>query len=93
MNLEERVKKYRSLTEKALKKISIKNNLSFSEKKKAQQLIKMANDYFSDACFFEKQKNFDLSLAAFSYAHAWLDAGVKLKLLDGKEDSGLFTLP
>ncbi|MBS3057208.1 MAG: DUF357 domain-containing protein, partial [Candidatus Diapherotrites archaeon] len=33
------------------------------------------------------------ALAAFSYAHAWLDAGVRAKLLDARGDDNLFTLP
>ncbi|HYA10477.1 MAG TPA: DUF357 domain-containing protein, partial [Thermoplasmata archaeon] len=34
----------------------------------------------------------DRALAAVSYAHGWLDAGVRLGLLDGGGDASKFTL-
>ena len=34
-----------------------------------------------------------LALPAYSYAHAWLDAGVRAGLLDAQGDDRLFTLP
>ncbi len=91
--LEKRVKKYHSLTEKALAMASIKKGLSIADEGKARQLLKMAKDYFSDAEHFERQGKLSLALAAFSYAHAWLDAGVRIGLLDGKNNDQLFTLP
>ena len=33
------------------------------------------------------------AFGAINYAHAWIDAGVKLRLLDGHGDDELFTLP
>lgn len=33
------------------------------------------------------------AFGAINYAHAWIDAGVKLRLLDGHGDDVLFTLP
>jgi uncharacterized protein len=91
--LQEKVWKYHSLTEKALQKVAEKKGLDSQQKKQAHNLREMAKNYFSDACHFEENKEQVLALAAFSYAHAWLDAGVKLGLLDGKEDDQLFTLP
>ena len=52
----------------------------------------MARNYYSDAGHFGKQGDMLLALAAYSYAHAWLDAGVRAGILDGKGDSRLFTL-
>ena len=33
------------------------------------------------------------AFGAINYAHAWIDAGVKIGWLDGHEDDVLFTLP
>jgi len=93
MGLEKLVKKYHSLTEKALGRVSIKKGLSVPEQEKAMQLLEMAKNYFSDAKHFEREGRLETALAAFSYAHAWLDAGVRLGFLDGKKDDKLFTLP
>jgi len=88
----EKVEKYEKLTARALKEIKIKKGLSEKDKKIAEDFLSMANNYFNDAKFFSKQKNLLTSLAAFSYAHAWLDAGVRARLFDATDDQ-LFTLP
>ncbi|MDO8537546.1 MAG: DUF357 domain-containing protein [archaeon] len=90
--LKEKLKKYKSLTSKALKKIRLNYSLSLKEKKIAQDFIGMADAYFKDAKYFEKQKDLLTALAAFSYAHAWLDAGVRAGLLDAQGDDTLFVL-
>lgn len=91
--LAERVKKYRQLTEKALKKTSIAAKQGSQEYAIAADFITMAQNYFNDAKHFEGKGEMLLALAAYSYAHAWLDAGVRARILDGKNDSKLFTLP
>ena len=91
--LSERVKKYHALTEDALKKVSIRAEKGTRDFAIAEDFLSMANNYFSDARHFKKDGKLLLALAAFSYAHAWLDAGVRAKVLDGKNDNRLFTLP
>ncbi|MDD5148145.1 MAG: DUF357 domain-containing protein [Candidatus ainarchaeum sp.] len=91
--LSEKVRKYRLLTGAALKKISIRADKGTREFEIAEDFLEMANNYFNDARHFEKEGKLLVALAAFSYAHAWLDAGVRSKILDGKNDSALFTLP
>ncbi|MCR4335033.1 MAG: DUF357 domain-containing protein [archaeon] len=86
-NIEEKVSKYRELTKKALKKVGIIDN------EKGNELLEMARDYFNDAQHFEKEGKLFTALAAYSYAHAWIDAGVRLGFLDGKNDDQLFVLP
>lgn len=93
VGLREKVSHYQALTEKALKKISIKKGVSKKEKRIALDFLEMVKNYFSDAKHFEEKGELATALAAFSYAHAWLDAGVRAKLLDGKNDDKLFTLP
>lgn len=87
-----KVEKYRKLTEKALSLVLIKaeeGTLGFSV---GQDFLAMAQNYFADGTFFEKKGDFLNALAAYSYAHAWLDAGVRAKLFQAEDDK-LFTLP
>ncbi len=91
--LKEKVAHYHKLTEAALKKVFLKKNLQEKEKTIALDFLEMANNYFSDAKHFEQKKDFATALAAFSYAHAWLDAGVRAGLFDAQGDDKLFTLP
>ena len=53
----------------------------------------MAQNYLSDGRHFEQKGEHAVALASYSYAHAWLDAGVRAGFLDGKNDDRLFTLP
>jgi hypothetical protein len=56
-------------------------------------MLKMADDYAFDAKHFLKIGDHVRAFGAINYAHAWIDAGVKLGLLDGHGDDVLFTLP
>jgi hypothetical protein len=87
------LKRYRQLTQKALGKVSIAASKGSREFATAADFIAMAQNYFNDAKHFEGKGKKLLALAAYSYAHAWLDAGVRAKILDGKKDDRLFTLP
>lgn len=91
--LKEKVAKYAALTEKALGKIKIMQNLSAERLAIANDFLEMARNYFSDAKHFAEKGDLLTALAAYSYAHAWLDAGVRAKLFDAGNDSKLFTLP
>ncbi len=53
----------------------------------------MADDYTFDANHFLNSGDLVRAFGAINYAHAWIDAGVKLGLLDGHGDDVLFTLP
>lgn len=55
-------------------------------------LLGMARAYLADARHFLEKGDVDRALAAVSYAHGWLDAGVRLGLLDGGGDEDRFTL-
>jgi len=90
--IEEKVEKYAELTNRALKEIKLKKKLSEKENAIAQDFLSMAKNYYSDALFFKKEKKLLTSLAAFSYAHAWLDAGVRAGIFEATDDQ-LFTLP
>jgi uncharacterized protein len=57
----------------------------------AEDLLAMARAYLSDAEAFRARGDLDRALAAVSYAHGWIDAGVRLGLLDGGDDDVRFT--
>ncbi len=90
--IKERCDKYFKLTEKALGKIEILSKLKEKDRKIAEDFLDMCSRYLSDAKHFYEKGDYILALGAVSYAHAWLDAGVRAGLLDGKGDDKLFTL-
>ena len=57
----------------------------------SDDFLSMARAYLSDAEHFERTGDRDRALAAVSYAHGWIDAGVRLGLLDGGSDDVRFT--
>jgi uncharacterized protein len=86
---EEKLKKYLELTSKALKKI--KKKIIQGKEKESKEIIEMAENYLSDAKYFESKKDFVNSFAAINYAHGWIDAGVRLEIFNVK-DNKLFTI-
>ena len=93
IQLREKVARYHTITKQALEKIGMKARKGTKEHAIALDFLSMARNYFNDAAHFEKNGELLLALAAYSYAHAWMDAGVRAGILDGKEDDRLFTLP
>ncbi|MCI4330286.1 MAG: DUF357 domain-containing protein [Thermoplasmata archaeon] len=57
----------------------------------SEDFLSMARAYLSDAHHFRSKGDLERALAAASYAHGWLDAGVRLGLLDGGDDDVRFT--
>ncbi|MFA5357735.1 MAG: diphthine synthase [archaeon] len=90
--LEEKVEKYEALTKKALAEIIFEKEISEKERKMGEAFLEMAKNYFSDGKHFKEKGDFLTALASFSYAHAWLDAGVRAKIFHAEDDQ-LFTLP
>lgn len=89
----EKIEHYKSLTGRAIQKVKIIAPKASDGFKTAADYLSMAQNYYKDAIHFYEKKEYLTSLAAFSYAHAWLDAGVRAKLFDAGNDDQLFTLP
>ncbi len=85
----EKIKKYFNLTEPALKKV--KKNIIKGKEKQAEEIIKMVENYLSDAHHFEGKEDLINTFAAINYAHGWLDCGVRLGIFD-VDDNRLFTV-
>jgi hypothetical protein len=71
--------KYLGMTEEALGKVKILD-------KKGKELVKLAKCYFSDAKHFKEKKDLENAMIAVCYAHAMLDAGVRIGVLEGKDN-------
>jgi len=85
----EKLKKYFSLTDKALK--IVKKVIIKGKEEQAKEIIEMVSNYLSDARYFEKNKDFVNAFAAINYAHGWIDSGVRLDIFKVK-DNKLFTI-
>jgi hypothetical protein len=58
----------------------------------AADFEEMARSYLEDGRHFRADGDLVNALAAFSYGHAWLDAGARLGLFDVPSDGHLFTI-
>ena len=86
------VKKYIALTEAAREKAT-PAKLSEENSEKLSSMIRMCDDYLSDAKYFMQNGDMVRAFGAINYAHAWIDAAVRIGFMDGKGDDNLFTLP
>ena len=88
----EKVEKYLALTAEARAKAT---PIEASEEDVARldSMMRMCDDYQSDAKHFLEQGDLVRAFGAINYAHAWIDAAVRIGLMDGHGDDRLFTLP
>ena len=89
----ERVQRYLDLTARARAKATPIPEEGTEAWSNVERLLRMADDYASDAAHFLNTGDLVRAFGAINYAHAWIDAGVRLRLLDGHDDDVLFTLP
>jgi hypothetical protein len=90
---EERVLHYLDVTKRARQKATPLHSEGSDQSAQLTIMMRMADDYCSDAHHFLKIGDRVRAFGAINYAHAWIDAAVKLRLLDGHGDDVLFTLP
>lgn len=89
--LRDRLTRYFTLTGKALEKVRPAPPGRSFLRKGADDVLAMARSYYEDAKHFEQEEDLPRALAAVTYAHGWIDAGVRLGLLDGGDDDQTFT--
>lgn len=89
----DRVEHYLDITRRAREKATPIPEPDSLEGGQLQIMLRMADDYASDAQHFLGIGDLVRAFGAINYAHAWIDAGVKLGWLDGHGDDVLFTLP
>ena len=90
---EEKLNHYIDLTKRARAKATPIHEEGTKQAEQLAIMMRMADDYSSDAQHFMDIGDYVRAFGAINYAHAWIDAGVKLRLLDGHGDDVLFTLP
>lgn len=88
--LKARAEKYLKLEEEALLKISIAVPADSSLYTIAEDFMRMAKDYYSDAKSFIAKGDYINCISAVNYSYGWLDAGVRLGILSGSGDHRLF---
>ena len=83
--------RYLALTREALERVRLGSPRRSFLATAGEDFLAMARAYLADAEVFRARGDPDRALAAVSYAHGWIDAGVRLGLLDGGEDDVRFT--
>jgi len=88
----EKVEQYLALTAEARAKATpiAKTDVDAA---RLTSMMRMCDDYQADAKHFLEQGDLVRAFGAINYAHAWLDAAVRIGLMDGHGDDRLFTLP
>ncbi|MBW2989779.1 DUF357 domain-containing protein [Candidatus Woesearchaeota archaeon] len=87
---QEKLKKYISITGKAIELAKKSGNRSVL-KEERKDCLDMIERYFSDALHFRDKGDFVNAFAALNYAHGWLDACARIGIFD-VHDSKLFTM-
>lgn len=88
----EKVEKYLKLTAEARAKATPIAE-SQEDIRRLDSMMRMCDDYQADAKHFLESGDLVRSFGAINYAHAWIDAAVRIGLMDGHDDDRLFTLP
>ena len=89
----EMVERYLALTAKARAKATPLIEDGSDDAAKLVDMLRMVDDYSSDARHFMEAGDLVRAFGAINYAHAWLDAAVRIGFLDGHGDDQLYTLP
>jgi hypothetical protein len=88
----ERIEGYLSLTSEARVKATPATE-NPEDEIRLRTMLGMCDDYVADARHFMESGDLVSAFGAINYAHAWLDAAVRIGLMDGHGDDRLFTLP
>lgn len=75
----EKIDRYISITDKSIGGVKAID-------KKGDEVLDMASRYLSDAKHYREKGDFVTSFGSVNFAHGWLDAGVRLGLLEAKEE-------
>ena len=91
-DLEEKTNRYHDLLAEALGETTIAPPDETPMREAAAECLEMAESYLADGRHFRDDDDLVNALAAFSYGHAWLDAGARIGLFDVPTDGHLFTV-
>lgn len=82
----DKLKNYLNKTKKALAAVKATSDQGID-------MLDMAKRYYSDALFFMDKGDLVTAFAAVNYAHAWIDAGVRLGFMEAPSGSADFIMP
>lgn len=91
-SLEERVRRYVEIEEKALSKIKVIAPVDSYLEGLARDSLNMIKSYFEDAKHFLEKGDLLNAFAALNYSYGWIDSGARLGIFDTEGDHTLFTL-
>lgn len=91
-DLDEKTDRYGELLAAALKAATIVPPSGTPMEEAAIECYEMAESYLEDGRHFRAEGDPVNALAAFSYGHAWLDAGARIGLFKVPEGGHLFTI-
>lgn len=91
-DLAEKTDRYEQLLDEALAAAEVAPPEETPLAHGAADCVEMAQSYLDDGRHFREEGDLVNALAAFSYGHAWLDAGARLGLLDVPREGHLFTV-
>lgn len=91
-DLEEKTDRYGELLAEALEAATVAPPSGTPMAEAATECREMASSYLEDGRHFREDGDLVNALAAFSYGHAWLDAGARVGLFDVPTDGHLFTV-
>ncbi|AQL44182.1 hypothetical protein BV210_16345 [Halorientalis sp. IM1011] len=91
-DLDEKTDRYEDLLADALDAAEIAVPPESPLGEAAAECEEMARSYLEDGRHFRADDDPVNALAAFSYGHAWLDAGARIGLFDVPDEGHLFTV-
>lgn len=91
-DLQDKTDQYETLLTEALEAASVAPPDETPLATAAADFLEMAASYLEDGRHFREEGDPVNALAAFSYGHAWLDAGARAGLLDVPREGHLFTI-
>ncbi len=90
--LAEKTDRYEKLLAEALDEATVAPPDGTPLANAAFEYLEMASAYLEDGRHFLEEDDEVNALAAFSYGHAWLDAGARIGLFDVPSEGHLFTV-
>ena len=91
-DLAEKTNRYEQLLADAIAATAVAPSDESPLGRAARDFLEMAESYLADGRHFRDEGNLVDALAAFSYGHAWLDAGARVGLFDVPSEGHLFTV-
>ena len=91
-DLQEKTDRYHDLLAEALEEVTVSAPEDTPMGEAALDCLEMAASYLDDGEHFRENDDPVNALAAFSYGHAWLDAGARVGLFDVPREGHLFTV-